>query len=76
MRNYELLVEAGFATEHAIQIMTFNGAILGLDRRLGSIAPESGPTSSESRPFNRWFADYTGVGSRTQKGSDPQLALL
>jgi imidazolonepropionase-like amidohydrolase len=40
LRNYELLVEAGFAPEQAIQIMTLNGArILGEDRRLGSIAP-------------------------------------
>lgn len=40
LRNYELLVEAGFRAEQAIQIMTLNGArILGLDRRLGSIAP-------------------------------------
>ena len=40
LRNYELLVEAGFAPEQAIQIMTLNGArILGEEQRLGSIAP-------------------------------------
>jgi hypothetical protein len=40
LRNYELLVEAGFSPEQAIQIMTLNGArILGEDRRTGSIAP-------------------------------------
>ena len=40
MRNYELLVEAGFTAEQAIQIMTLNGArILGIDQRFGSIAP-------------------------------------
>lgn len=39
-RNYELLVEAGFAPEKAIQIMTLNGAkVLGFADRLGSIAP-------------------------------------
>lgn len=39
LRNYELLVEAGFAPEQAIQIMTLNGArILGEDQSLGSIA--------------------------------------
>lgn len=39
-RNYELLVEAGFAPEQAIQIMTSNGAkILGFDSWLGTIAP-------------------------------------
>jgi imidazolonepropionase-like amidohydrolase len=40
MRNFELLVEAGFTPEQAIQIMTLNGArILGIDQRVGSIAP-------------------------------------
>jgi imidazolonepropionase-like amidohydrolase len=38
-RNYELLLEAGFAPTEAIRIMTLNGAkILGVDRQLGSIA--------------------------------------
>lgn len=40
LRNYELLVEAGFTPEQAIQIVTLNGArILGEDERVGSIAP-------------------------------------
>ena len=40
LRNYEMLVEAGFAPEAAVQIMTLNGArILGEDSRVGSIAP-------------------------------------
>jgi Amidohydrolase family len=40
LRNYEMLVEAGFAPEQAIQIMTLNGArILGEEARIGSIAP-------------------------------------
>ena len=40
MRNFELLVEAGFTAEQAVQIMTFNGArILGIDQRVGSVAP-------------------------------------
>jgi len=39
-RNYELLIEAGFTPEQAIQIMTSNGAkILGFDRSLGTIQP-------------------------------------
>jgi imidazolonepropionase-like amidohydrolase len=38
LRNYELLVRAGFTPEQAIRIMTLNGArILGEDARLGSI---------------------------------------
>ncbi len=39
-RNYELLIEAGFTPEQAVQIMTANGAkILGFDKWLGTIAP-------------------------------------
>lgn len=38
LRNFELLVEAGFAPEQAVQIMTLNGArILREEERLGSI---------------------------------------
>jgi imidazolonepropionase-like amidohydrolase len=38
-RNFELLVEAGFSTEQAVQIMTANGAkILGISDRVGTIA--------------------------------------
>lgn len=39
LRNYELLVAAGFTPEKAVQIMTLNGArILGLDAKIGSVA--------------------------------------
>jgi imidazolonepropionase-like amidohydrolase len=39
-RNYELLVEAGFTPEQAVQIMTANGAkVLGFADRLGTVAP-------------------------------------
>ena len=39
-RNFELLVEAGFTPEEAVQIMTSNGAkILGFDKWVGTIAP-------------------------------------
>jgi imidazolonepropionase-like amidohydrolase len=38
-RNFELLVEAGFTPEQAIQIMSANGArVLGFDARVGTIA--------------------------------------
>lgn len=38
-RNFELLIEAGFAPVQAIQIMTYNGArVLGVDEDLGSVA--------------------------------------
>lgn len=40
MRNYELLLEAGFTPEQAIEILTLNGArILGEDARIGSVEP-------------------------------------
>ena len=40
LRNYELLIEAGFSAEETVRIMTSNGArILGKDREIGSIAP-------------------------------------
>ncbi len=39
LRNYELLVQAGFTPEMAVRIMTLNGArILGIDARTGSVA--------------------------------------
>jgi imidazolonepropionase-like amidohydrolase len=38
LRNYELLIEAGFSTPEAVRIMTLNGArILGEQQRIGSI---------------------------------------
>jgi hypothetical protein len=40
LRNYELLIEAGFSAPQAVQIMTLNGArILGEDSRIGSVVP-------------------------------------
>ena len=40
LRNYELLIEAGFSPPEAVQIMTLNGArILGEQQRIGSIEP-------------------------------------
>ncbi|HEY0017405.1 MAG TPA: amidohydrolase family protein [Longimicrobium sp.] len=39
LRNYELLVEAGFTPEQAVQVITLNGArVLGEDGRIGSVA--------------------------------------
>ncbi len=38
MRNYEMLREAGFTPEAAVQVLTFNGArILGMDATIGAI---------------------------------------
>jgi imidazolonepropionase-like amidohydrolase len=39
-RNFEMLVEAGFTGEQAVQVMSANGArILGIADRVGTIAP-------------------------------------
>jgi imidazolonepropionase-like amidohydrolase len=39
-RNYELLIEAGFSPEEAVQVMTLNGArVLGVADRVGSLRP-------------------------------------
>lgn len=39
-RNFEILVEAGFTPEQAVQVMTSNGAkVLGIEGRTGTIAP-------------------------------------
>jgi imidazolonepropionase-like amidohydrolase len=39
LRNYELLIEAGFTPEMAVRIMTSNGArILGKEQQVGTIA--------------------------------------
>ena len=39
LRNYELLIEAGFSPEMAVRIMTSNGArILGKEQQVGTIA--------------------------------------
>jgi imidazolonepropionase-like amidohydrolase len=39
LRNYELLIEAGFSPAETVQIMTLNGArILGKDQQVGSVA--------------------------------------
>ena len=40
LRNYEMLIEAGFSAEESVRIMTLNGArIVGKDKETGSIAP-------------------------------------
>ncbi|MFN8571318.1 MAG: amidohydrolase family protein [Gemmatimonadaceae bacterium] len=40
-RNYEILIEAGFSPEEAVQVMTMNGArVLGIADRVGSLKPD------------------------------------
>lgn len=72
LRNYELLVQAGFAPEQAVQIMTLNGArILGMDKQLGSIAPgkladmmvvQGDPLATPSDIYNVVTVFKDGVG--------------
>ena len=76
-RNYELLLEAGFTPEQAIQIMTLNGArVLGEDHRFGSI--EAGkladlvvingdPVQRESEIRNVTLVFKEGVGYDSPK---------
>jgi hypothetical protein len=72
LRNYELLVEAGFTPEQAIQILTLNGArILGEEDRIGSVAQgkaadlvviRGDPVADPSRVYEVTLVFRDGVG--------------
>jgi len=72
LRNYELLVEAGFTPEQSIQIMTLNGArILGEDGRIGSVAAgkaadlvviQGNPVATPSRIYEVTLVFRDGMG--------------
>lgn len=72
LRNYELLVRAGFTPEQAIQILTLNGArILGEEARIGSIAPgkaadlvviRGNPISTPSQVYEVTTVFRDGIG--------------
>jgi hypothetical protein len=72
LRNYELLVQAGFTPEQVIQIMTLNGArILHEEARIGSIAPgkaadlvviRGNPIASPSQIYEVTTVFRDGVG--------------
>ncbi|MFL5384948.1 MAG: amidohydrolase family protein [Longimicrobiaceae bacterium] len=80
LRNYELLVQAGFTPEQAIQIMTLNGArILHEEARIGSIAPgkaadlvviRGDPIATPSRIYEvtTVFRDGVGYDSARRRG--------
>ena len=71
-RNYELLLESGFAPEQVIRIMSLNGArVLGEDDRFGSIEPgkladlvviDGDPVRRESEIRNVTLVFKEGVG--------------
>jgi imidazolonepropionase-like amidohydrolase len=77
LRNFELLVEAGFTPEQAVQIMTLNGArILGIDQRVGSIAPgktadvvviQGDPVGRPSDIYNVVTVFRDGIGYDSQR---------
>jgi hypothetical protein len=77
LRNYELLVEAGFTSEQAVQIMTLNGArILGLQGRIGSVAVgkmadlmvvRGDPVSTPTDIYNVVTVFKDGVGYDSQR---------
>jgi len=77
LRNYELLVEAGFTPAEAIRIMTLNGAtILGEADRYGSIGPgklanpvviQGNPVQSASDIYKVVTVFKSGVGYDTAK---------
>ena len=77
LRNYELLVEAGFTPAEAIRIMTLNGAtILGEAEQYGSIAPgkladlvviRGDPVGTPSDIYNVVTVFRSGVGYDSAK---------
>jgi hypothetical protein len=86
LRNFELLVEAGFTPVQAIQICTLNGArILGHDARTGSIAPgkaadliviRGNPVAVPSDIYTVVTVFKEGVGYDSAKLRDAAKALV
>lgn len=80
LRNYELLVKAGFTPEMAVRIMTLNGArILGIDARTGSVAVgktadlmvvRGDPVSSPSSIYDVVTVFRDGLGFDSQRLRD------
>jgi hypothetical protein len=77
LRNYELLIEAGFPAEEAVRILTLNGArILGEADRFGSIEPgkiadlvviRGDPLAEPSKIYDVTLVFKHGVGYDSQK---------
>jgi cytosine/adenosine deaminase-related metal-dependent hydrolase len=80
LRNYELLLQAGFEAPVVVQIMTLNGArILGEDARIGSLTPgkhadlfvvRGDPTATPSDIYNVVTVFRDGVGYDSAKLRD------
>jgi imidazolonepropionase-like amidohydrolase len=86
LRNYELLVRAGFVPEDAIRIMTLNGArILGEAQRIGSIETDKNadllvvrgdPVRSPSDIYNVVTVFKDGIGYDSVKLRDAARGLV
>ena len=80
LRNYELLVQAGFTPEMSVRIMTLNGArILGIDARIGSVAVgkaadlmivRGDPSATPADIYNVVTVFRDGVGFDSQRLRD------
>jgi imidazolonepropionase-like amidohydrolase len=88
LRNFELLVHAGFTPEQAIQIMTLNGArIIGEQSRIGSIAPgkaadlmvvRGSPARTPAHIYNVTLVFKDGVGydaSKLREGARARIGV-
>ncbi|MBV6522252.1 MAG: Adenine deaminase [Gemmatimonadaceae bacterium] len=86
LRNYELLVEAGFAPPQAFRIMSLNGAkILGEDRLTGSVEPgkradlvviRGDPVSTPADVYNVVTVFKDGYGYSTERLLDGARGLV
>jgi imidazolonepropionase-like amidohydrolase len=86
MRNYEMLIEAGFAPGEAIQILTFNGArILGIDRQVGAVTVgrqadlvvlHGNPATRPTDVYQVRTVFRAGVGYDSQKLQDAARGLI
>ena len=78
-RNFELLVEAGFTAEQAVQIMTSNGArVLGIQERVGVVEPgKQADLIVIKGDLTRSAADIRNITTvfRQGIGYDPQRIL-
>ncbi len=86
VRNYEVLLEAGFSPAQAVQILTYNGArILGLDDTIGAVTAgrqadlvvvRGDPVSSPRDMYNVVTVFRGGVGYDAVKLRDAARGLV
>jgi hypothetical protein len=86
IRNYEVLVEAGFPPAQAIQILTLNGAkILGMEREVGAVTAgrqadlvivRGDPTTTPRDLYNVTTVFRAGVGYDSAKLRTAALGLV